>query len=140
MDFVIVVIQLFVPASLNCSANGYRETGRFSKYLVFGVYFEDDPRRQSAAKLQQSRRRYAANGFAFVPLNPTVPPIPHTAPGRVVELAVREPPARRGKHSASALVCSGKKVGIRRRPTMFRIYKLMPASTQNLYDQTRDIC
>jgi hypothetical protein len=38
---------------------------------------------------QQSRRRYAANGFAFVPLNPTVPPIPHTAPVRVVELAVR---------------------------------------------------
>ena len=36
MDFVIVVIQLFVPASLNCSANGYRETGRFSEYLVFG--------------------------------------------------------------------------------------------------------
>lgn len=43
-----------------------------------------------------------------------MPPIPHTALGRVVEVAVREPPARRGKHSARALVCSGKKVGIRR--------------------------
>jgi len=57
-----------------------------------GVQFLHSPRRREAAgwhlgyakgaahmRRQQSRRDTTTNGFAFVPLNLTVPPIPHTA-------------------------------------------------------------
>jgi hypothetical protein len=66
MDFVIVVIQLFVPASLNCSANGYRETGRFSEYLVFGRI---NSMWKPASLINAKCRRPTSNAYFFATTN-----------------------------------------------------------------------
>jgi hypothetical protein len=82
------------------------------------VFLERSQFFHRAAQTEQSRRRYAANGFAFVPQDRAVPHPPHgIGQGRRTGGEGSQAPARRGKHNARALVCSGEKVGIWRRPS-----------------------
>jgi hypothetical protein len=61
---------------------------------------------------QQSRRRCAANGFAFVPH--MCRPLRHRLGCRTGTEGEPQPPAGPGKHNAPAPVCSGEKLGIGR--------------------------